>query len=358
MNATNDSTPHEMRLLLRVSVLLPIASVFMLALTHIWQEAQTPDAHIAFLVVIAITPALIVYLPGIERRLGKRFLPIVLGVYLVCQTTLTAVLQNMSMARFDLMQVGPIPVVEPGVLLMIPLLLIAWQFGWKGALLASASAGTLHMLIGLAIHGLMPGNKQLSLAAPILRPDLLYFLPLVVAYLGGLLRRQQRHEAETHLRWREYAATAEVLAIDRERKRLAGELRQTVLDSLSGLAQQLGLLSKADPEPDALQTAQQLIREDMDTVGQLVSDLEADAAGGNKPGAGASGTRQRAIAANRCCGRCSGGGVACKPHAGSGVVALPCRRSGAQPYGSPRRRQPGSTAPGDHEPHRRPDRPR
>lgn len=269
-----------MRLLLRVSVLLPIASVFMLGLTSIWQNAALPDPQVAILVAIALVPALVVYLPGIERRLGRGFAPVTLSVYLVCQTALTSLLQNMGMARFDMMSVGPIYFVEPGVLLMIPLLLIAWQFGWKGALLASATAGALHMVIGLAMHRWMTAAPHLAPVTPILRPDLLYFLPLLVAYLGGLLRRQQRQEAETHLRWREYAATAEVLAVERERKRLAQQLRTGVVETLTGLASQLdGLAStlagRSQTETDAVQDARQVVRNDIQSLSDWVNELQA-----------------------------------------------------------------------------------
>lgn len=280
MNTSAEHTTHEMRLLLRVSVLLPIASIFMLGLTSIWQNAALPDPHVVILIIIAIVPALVVYLPGIEHRLGRWFVPVTLSVYLVCQTTLTSVLQNLGMARFDMMSVGAIYVVEPGVLMMIPLLLIAWQFGWKGALLSSAAAGTLHMLIGLAMHNWMRNEPQLAAVVPILRPDLLYFLPLLVAYLGGLLRRQQRQEAEAHLRWREYAATAEVLAVERERKRLAQQLRTSVVSTLAALSSQLdglasALTGKTDLETDAVQRAQQSVRGDIQTVSEWVDELQA-----------------------------------------------------------------------------------
>lgn len=280
MNTSTEATTHEMRLLIRVSVLLPIASVFMLGLTAIWQDAAMPDVQVAVLVLIAIIPALVVYLPGIEHRLGKLFVFVALSLYLVCQTTLTALLQNLGMARFDMMSVGAIYFVEPGALMMIPLLLIAWQFGWKGALLASATAGTLHMLIGLAMHQWMANVPQIASVVPILRPDLLYFLPLLVAYLGGLLRRQQRKEAESHLRWREYAATAEVLAVERERKRLAQQLRTGVVETLATLSSQLDSLASAlagrpQAETDTVQQAQQAVREDYQFVTEWVNELQA-----------------------------------------------------------------------------------
>ena len=280
MNTSTETTTHEMRLLIRVSVLLPIASTFMLGLTAIWQNAAMSDMQVAVLILIAIVPALVVYLPGIERRLGRWFVLITLSVYLVCQTTLIALLQNLGMARFDMMSLGAVYFVEPGVLLMLPLLLIAWQYGWKGALLASATAGTLHMLIGLAMHQWMATDAQIAAVVPILRPDLLYFLPLLVAYLGGLLRRQKLQDAESQLRWREYAATAEVLAVERERKRLAQQLRTGVVETLAALSGQLdnlaGVLSgRSQPETDVVNQAQQLVRDDIQSVTEWMNELQA-----------------------------------------------------------------------------------
>ena len=134
------------RLLLRISVLLPIASVFVLGLTAAWQQARIPDTQIIVLTIVALLPALIVYLPWFERWLGTMFLIAALSVYLVCQTLLSSLLHNFSLVRFDMVQLGPVTFLEPGVLLIIPPLLIAWQYGWIGALLASATVGTWAML--------------------------------------------------------------------------------------------------------------------------------------------------------------------------------------------------------------------
>ena len=66
------------RLLLRISVLLPIASVFMLGLTAAWQQARIPDNQIIALTIVALLPAVIVYLPFFERWLGTSFLIVAL----------------------------------------------------------------------------------------------------------------------------------------------------------------------------------------------------------------------------------------------------------------------------------------
>lgn len=268
------------RLLLRISVLLPIASIFLLGLTNHWHEAAMTDGQVLWLVLVALTPAVVVYVPWIEHRLGGYFLPATLSIYLACQSLLSSLLHNWTMVRFDMVQIGPVSVLEPGVLLLIPPLLIAWQYGWIGALLASAATGTIHLAVGLALHRWMPGMAQLSPVTPILRPDVLYFLPLLVAYLGILLRRQQRSEAETRSQWREYAATAEVLAVEGERQRVARSLQASLMqplgalnDQLEGLAGALGALP--DSAAERLRKARQHSRKALYSADEMIEELQA-----------------------------------------------------------------------------------
>ncbi len=268
-------------LLLRICVLLPIASVFVLGLTTAWQEARIPDGQIAVLTVVALLPALLVYLPFVRRWLSSAFLVFTLSTYLVCQTLLSSLLNNWGLVRFDLVQLGPLTFVEPGILLILPPLLIAWQYGWIGALLASATVGTLHMLTGVAVHWLMPNVAHLSPITPVLRPDLLYFLPLIVAYLGILLRRQQRQQEQSTAQWREFAATAEVLAVERERKQLGKHLQDTLGRSLALLSEQLDTVTAAlgalpEAAADKLRKAQHQVRDDLRTTERAIVDLQAN----------------------------------------------------------------------------------
>jgi len=280
-NPTQDRTMPGTRRLLRITVLLPIASIFLLGLTTHWRAAAMLEGQTLWLVATAIIPALLVYPPWIERRLGEFFLPLALSVYLVCQSLLSSLLHNWAMVRFDMVQIGPIYVLEPGVLLLIPPLLIAWQYGWIGALLASAVTGTLHLAVGLALHRWLPDMAQLAPVTPMLRPDMLYFLPLLVAYLGILFRRQQRSEAETRTQWREYAATAEVLAVERERQRVAQSLQAGLLRPLAALNDQLEGLATAAlgvlPENAAerVRKARQHSRKALYTTDELIEELQA-----------------------------------------------------------------------------------
>jgi signal transduction histidine kinase len=121
---------------------------------------------------------------------------------------------------------------------------------------------------------------EVAPATPFLRPDLLYFLPLVVAYLGGLLRRQQRQQQAAQAQLRAYAARMEVTAIGRERHRLAEQLQATVVHSLDALGEQLDLLATAwrsAPENATAQLAglQQQVQTERRKTRQVVDDLQA-----------------------------------------------------------------------------------
>lgn len=266
--------------LLRISVLLPVLSMLLLGLTTIWQEARLPDPQVILLIAIALLPAVVSWLPWIQGRLGSRFLAVALGVYLLCQTLLTSLLQNLGLVRFDIVPVGPVYVVEPGVLLMLPLLLIAWEYGWQGALLASATAGTIHLATGLVMRWSFPDLAHLAPVTPLLRPDLLYFLPLVVAYLGSLLRRQLHQHRAIQAQLREYAARAEMVATGRERHRLAAQLQQTVAHSLKAIGDQLAVVGPAfgtAPDLAAQQLAglQQQVHSEFQRTQQVIEELQA-----------------------------------------------------------------------------------
>lgn len=266
--------------LLRISVLLPVVSIFALGLMRPWHDLGLPDAFVILVVVLAILPASMALPAYWRRRLAQAYLPIALATYLICQSVLSSLLHNLGLVRFDLVQLGPVFVLEPGVLLILPPLLIAWQYGWVGALLASAAAGTLHLGVGLLLHMVAPEATQHVPVTPMLRPDLLYFLPLIVAYLSSLWRRHQKLQVEAQHQLREYAATAEVLAAGRERNRLADLLQNTVgrslvalNEQLDGLGTALGVVPEATAERLALAQAQ--VRDDVQRTQEVIADLRA-----------------------------------------------------------------------------------
>ncbi|MEA3337704.1 MAG: hypothetical protein U9R25_17555 [Chloroflexota bacterium] len=265
--------------LLRISVLLPIVSLLVLGLTRSWQDTSPPNLFIVLLVVLALLPAAMVFVPAVRRRLNGAWLPAALATYLICQTVITSLLHSLGLVRFDMVQLGPLFVVEPGVLLMIPLLLVAWQYGWRGALVGAALVGVLHVGIGFLMHQLAPESVPVSPVTTILRPDLLFLLPLILAYLSGLLQKQQQQQMQNESQLREYAATAEILGAKRERTRMADQLQKTLGPPLTSLGDHLEIFaavvgSLPEATAERLRLIYQDARSDLLHTRQAISDLQ------------------------------------------------------------------------------------
>jgi signal transduction histidine kinase len=194
--------------------------------------------------------ALLVLPPWLERVLGRYFLAVGLGLSLLFSSLETAYLfadwPLPSLSRFGLPpgvveQLAAAPPIEPFFFLLIPLVLLAWGYGRRGALLGSTWAAILHLGIGL---GVLPQNDllELFLAQALMRIALLYLVPLIVSVLAERERQQHAQLEAAHQRLRRHAATVEQLAISRERNRLARDLHDTLAHSLSALTVQLEAL--------------------------------------------------------------------------------------------------------------------
>jgi signal transduction histidine kinase len=214
--------------------------------------------------------ALLFLPPWLERFLGRYFLALGLGLeVLFSSLEMAYVFTGWPTARFAeagfppalLHQLDAAPPIEPFFFLLIPLVLMAWAYGRRGALLGSTWAAVLHLGIGLWA---LSEDESLVyfLAQAIARIALLYLVPLIVSVLAERERQQHAQLEVAHQRLRRHAATVEQLAISRERNRLARDLHDTLAHSLSALTVQL----------EALRI---LVVNDPDSVQEAVDDLSA-----------------------------------------------------------------------------------
>lgn len=188
--------------------------------------------------------------PWLERALGRSFLAAGLSLdvlfsslemtYLFVEWP-TSRLAQLGLPGEMVRSLTDTPPMEPFFFLLIPLVLLAWGYGRRGALWGSTWAATLHLGIGLLVS---PAGAQLRLffAQAMIRITLLYLVPFLVSVLA-LRERQQHAELQVaHQRLRRHAATVEQLATSRERNRLARDLHDTLAHSLSALTVQLEAL--------------------------------------------------------------------------------------------------------------------
>lgn len=170
------------------------------------------------------------------------------------------------------------------VLLIVPLVLIAWQYGFRWVLVYCVL--TAGAEISLMLPLVERGGPPLSTLLAISLVRLIVLLPVgyAVARLMDAQRRQRAELAEANARLARYATTLEGIAAERERNRLAHELHDTLAHGLSSLAVQLEAMTvlwTSQPEKartmltDALSTTRTALSESRRAISALrASPLE------------------------------------------------------------------------------------
>ncbi len=265
-----------------------------------------PGSEVAVILLAIMWPIgvawLFIMLPGLDRRLGRRYLPIALVL------TITAQALESSLISFANPPVEPrfrdfaptrfVPLldmrlVEPLFLLLVAVVIAAWVYGRRGAWLTAGLSGLL-MIIGSILEDLITGVPRpggLLLFGAISPWSILSVITLrlplliVAGYIVGTLAEQERQQtvalSAANAKLREQASSAEQLATARERNRLARDLHDTLAHSLAGLVVQLqaiDTLLKAEPDAarSELAKARQLAHTGLQEARQAIQDLRAN----------------------------------------------------------------------------------
>jgi signal transduction histidine kinase len=124
-------------------------------------------------------------------------------------------------------------------LLLIPLILIAWQYGWRMVVLFSI--GIALFTFGLRLPSFGPGGTSPLPPITVLLIQTVSFLAVgyFISFLIRRLQQQQDSLARANAQLTDYAAALEELTISRERNRMARELHDTLAHTLSALSVQL-----------------------------------------------------------------------------------------------------------------------
>lgn len=231
-------------------------------------------------------PMLIVLVVGLPplvlRQFGLRGLLILLMVDILVSSRHLVPLQvwvTMSNQLID-PQVLDASLVEPFMFLLLPIVLMAWADGRRGALLGSSWATCLQMgslLWAIQYETLHP----IIMARHLANIVMIYAVPFVVAALAERERRYTDELSQAHEQLRRYAAANEQLAVSRERNRMARDLHDTLAHSLAALTIHLEALRTVqahDPAlaqkaaDEALEMARNGLRESRQAIQALRSD--------------------------------------------------------------------------------------
>jgi len=138
-------------------------------------------------------------------------------------------------------------------ILMISLVVVAWQYNFRSVLLFCL--GTLVLDAGLMLFSvkpeILPSYFILAAVGVYLNRTVLYIaVGFMVTRLMQTQREQHRALIQANAKLSHYATTLEQLTTSRERNRLARELHDTLAHTLSALAVQLGAVDalwESDP---------------------------------------------------------------------------------------------------------------
>ncbi len=164
--------------------------------------------------------------------LGRALLPLII--------ILMAVIPLASQYLFT-SEYLPGPFISTGAqtILLIALVLTAWQYRWRHV--ALFGLGTAGLNLGMLYLSTWPAPRAVFFEIPITLIQTISFLAVgyLINTLVAQLRAQQNSLQQANTQLAHYASTLEHLTISRERNRLARELHDTLAHTLSALTVQL-----------------------------------------------------------------------------------------------------------------------
>ena len=275
--------PTPIREAQRVFLVTTLARAATIAVGLALALALRPGARPALMALVpTLLVAAVAAVPWFEKVMGERFLAVALSLDVLAMSLQMVPLFFHRRTLFPELDHHLLEsaFVEPFLLLLIPLVLLAWAYGRRGALWGATWATFLHLSTGfwtLQLDLLGRGD----LLREILRTILLYAVPFIVSTLAMRERRRLAELEAANALLRRHTATVEQLAVSRERNRLARDLHDTLAHSLAGLTVQLEALRKLlvhDPAAaqDAVDEAASLARRGLEESRQAISALRAD----------------------------------------------------------------------------------
>ncbi len=206
-----------------------------LSLFTAWQTGEMINlSQIQSYVNLVINGILFGYLSWtwLENKIPRYYLPLAL----VAATILPLFTNLIYLA--DPLESAQVTIIRSWFLfpiLIVPLVLIAWQYRFRIVL----SFIILTTVIELSI--LFPRLQHINyetlpiLGLPLIRAFAFGVIGQIVTRLIATQREQQRKLLEANTKLNEYAITLEQLTVSRERNRLARDLHDTLAHTLSGL---------------------------------------------------------------------------------------------------------------------------
>jgi signal transduction histidine kinase len=248
-------------------------------------ESLSVPANFVWLLIPTFMAVLILFIPKLEHRMGRAYLPVALAIVILALSLEYAtaythpgirVLINFR-SGFEINQYwAP---TEAILLALIPCVLAGAVYGLRGAAAASSWAVVIHLLLGIYIWKSGVAMHGFLILLP-LRLAVLYGFPLMTGYIVETWQREHKALQQANRRLHGYNATIEQLATTRERMRLARDLHDTLAHTLSAQVVQLeavDALLQRDPAlaDNQLKKAKEHARNGLEEARRTILDLRS-----------------------------------------------------------------------------------
>ena len=246
---------------------------------------ESPTVFRAPMLGLTLATMLFLFLPGLEKRMERYYLPAALAMSILAFSLESGVAYFHPGGHLVLTLPTGRTIslfwasTEMILMTLVPCVLAGATYGLRGAVKASTLAALLHvaLVVPVWLYG-VPIGAFLALLP--LRLAVLYGFPFIAGYLADTWRREHTALQEANRRLRGYAATVEHLATSRERVRLARDMHDTLAHSLSALVVQLeaaDALQETDPAAIGAQLnkIRQQARAGLDETRQAIQNLRS-----------------------------------------------------------------------------------
>lgn len=254
--------------------------IFSVTITLARIAAPEKNVHIADLLDASLL-MLILSLPALRGKHEHILLPVALVMAGIGpQFSQAELLLDDTATKLPIESILTLQMWGSMIVLLLPLIIIAWQYHFQQVIVFSLGITLLNVLIiSLTVE---PEAFESPLVTSSLLFRLITFMVigwLVVRLMSGQ-REQRRALEEANRKLTYHAATLEQLTTTRERNRLARELHDTLAHTLSALAVQLEAVnalwsSKPDQAYTRLQKSIEVTRSGLTETRRVLQDLRA-----------------------------------------------------------------------------------
>ena len=216
--------------------------------------------------------------PWLARRLKRLYLPIGLLAATVIPVFSNLLYLAEAPERDMYVIIARSWVLLP--ILVVPLVLIAWQYRFRYVIAFIVFTGGVELLVLLPVLGDIDVRTLPVLGVPLIRAFAFGTVGHIVTRLIDTQRAQRHELVRANVRLAQHAQTLEQLTLSRERNRLARELHDTLAHTLSGLAVNLEAMKTVVPSGNAelqqmLDHALLATRTGLDETRRTLKDLRA-----------------------------------------------------------------------------------